>query len=53
MTCQMQCYGKNKKKTNARLSSAEFDQRPIKLNSIGGAPIIIDKGLVTSLRNSR
>ena len=40
-TCQLQYYGKNKKKKNEKknvnLSSAEFAQRAIKVNSIGGA----------------
>ena len=44
MTCQLQCYGKNKKKNKynkkkVSLSSAEFAQRAIKLNSIGGAQV--------------
>ena len=42
MTCQLQCYGKNKKKKkkkekNVSLSSAEFVQGTIKVNSVGDA----------------
>ena len=35
MTCQLQSYGKIRKKVN--LSSAEFAQRTIKANLIGGS----------------
>ena len=55
MTCQLQCYGKNKKKNKIKnkchLSSAEFAQRAIKVNSIGGTPVNVWKRF--GLRNSR